>query len=126
MPSYIPRDRAWEFEVRIVRKDPDTGEPSAIPETSNVTAWLSLTHLGEPITSASVVTLARRHHDYRQVGLRQDLRPLWAGVLAKEDVTEALEDIADGTDIFEVWDVDGERDGPRDTSGNPSPLLVQP
>jgi hypothetical protein len=103
--STIPRARAREFEWRLVRKDADSGEPSPIPETSAVSAWLSLTEDGEPITPGSVVALTRR-----ALELRTDSRALWFGVLERDAVTEALSDLDAGDVVHEVCEVDGERD----------------
>jgi hypothetical protein len=101
----IPRDRAREFEWDLSRKDADTGVPSPIPETADVSAWLSLTEDGEPITPGSVVVLTRR-----PLELRSDARRLWFGILERDAVTEALDDLAMGDPLFEVVEVDGERD----------------
>lgn len=105
MPSVvIPRGEAFEAEWKILRKDRYTGTPAPIDEDSAVLWWLSLTFKGEPVTPASVVTLTRR-----ALELRSDGRELWFGILAADDVTDALAGVATGDSIHEVLSVDGER-----------------
>lgn len=100
----INRAEAWEFEWKVLRKNAYTGTPSPIDEDSTVATWLSLTYKGAPITDSPIITLARRERQ-----LRADGRELWFGILAADDVTDALAAIATDGAVFEVCEIDGER-----------------
>jgi hypothetical protein len=104
MPNTIARAEAFEFEWQIERKDRYTGALNPIDEDSAVSAWLSLTFKGDPVTPGSVVPLTRR-----DLELRSDGRVLWFGILEATDVTAALVGITTGNPVYEVCEIDGER-----------------
>jgi hypothetical protein len=103
MPTTIHRAEDWEVEWRLEEKNPSTGQLEPLDADTPVSAWLSATDKGDPITPESVVTLARR-----TLELRTDARTLWFAVLAAADVTAALAGIVTGGTAYEVVSVDGE------------------
>jgi hypothetical protein len=99
MATHIPKTKAWLFEFQMETPKETTGHYVPL-RGATVSAWLSLTAGGSPINVGNVILLEER-----------DKNPGWYfGSLALSQVAEDLEEVEEGTVIYEVCQRAGDLD----------------